>query len=285
MTSSNPPDPQQQQPTDSQPSQGKRIIIRNLPVGTTREELRELGDRYGRVIGVELVPRTDSPFGFVSFLSEDDAEFSIYRLNGYRYKGSKPLRVALSNSKPNNNNNKPNNRAGGPKDDKTKKNKKPVYSLRTLTPLNPPTPSPQQQSLNNSGSKPAWDNPATQAAPASLNNSNPPDNGYVQPPGKGPGLKNSRRNNPNRNNRGNKNYKPAAHQQSPSPTEEVVEEIPITSTPEILNQSPNNNGNQILVTEVQITIVNNQWSIKLGPEQLEEFLKVVEPYLQNPEIH
>jgi len=45
----------------------KRIIIRNLPPGTTRDELRELCGRYGRVINVEIVSKQHRPFGFVSF--------------------------------------------------------------------------------------------------------------------------------------------------------------------------------------------------------------------------
>jgi len=154
--------------------------------------------------------------------------------------------------------------------------------LRTLTPHNPPTPSPQQQQQQpqsqNTTSKPAWDNAVTQSAPAVINN-NAPNNGYTQPTGKN---NNKNRKNNNRG-KGNRNYKPAGQQNAS--TEEVIENIPqhIESAPVVL-QSPDN-VNQITVTEVQIMIENNQWLIKLGPEQLDEFLKVVEPYLQNHEIH
>jgi len=81
--------PQAQQQQQPPPNSGKRIIVRNLPQGITREELRELGDRYGRVVNVELVakPQKGPPFGFISFLTEDDAGFSIYRLHEHHYRG------------------------------------------------------------------------------------------------------------------------------------------------------------------------------------------------------
>jgi RNA recognition motif-containing protein len=270
----------------SNPSQGKRIIVRNLPVGITREELRELGDRYGRVISVDLVPKGDSPFGFISFLSEDDALFSVYRLSGYIYKGSKPLKVSLSNAKPVVNVKPGSNRAAaGPKEDvKPAKPKKPLYSLRTLTPHNPPTPSPlqQQPQSQNTAQKSAWDNAVTQSAPAVINN-NAPNNGYDQPTGKN--NKNRKNNYNNNRGKGNRNYKPAGQQKEHS-TEEVIDNnTQHTESAPVVLQSPDN-VNQITVTEVQIMIENNQWLIKLGPEQLDEFLKVVEPYLQqNHEIH
>jgi RNA recognition motif-containing protein len=271
--------PAAQQPNTQQPSQqqqqlpGKRIIVRNLPPGISKEELRELGDRYGRVITVELVPKParSNPFGFISFLSQDDAEYSIYRLNGYLYKNY-PLMASFSNSKtqpkpktgPNNNKLKTDNK---------EKKKKPMYSLRTLTPMNPPTPSPQQALPNYPPNPKAWDNPAGLSAPAPANNNNhqPVDNGYVQTndkTGKGNSGKGRRNNNINRS-RGNKNYKQAAP--------EVIEEEPTESVPP--------QDSNVSVTEVQISIANQLWTLKLGPEQLEDFLKAVDPFLQVNEFH
>jgi hypothetical protein len=127
----------------------KRIIIRNLPPGTTRDELRELCNRYGRVINVEIVSKFQNrPFGFVSFLTEEDAGYSAYRLDGYRYKDC-DLNASESNSKGNQNargaKNAQQRGAPGPNnkdnlnDSKQSKKKKVMYSLRALTPHNPPT--------------------------------------------------------------------------------------------------------------------------------------------------
>ena len=54
----------------NEPGLKKRVYIGNLPPDTSREELRELGSKYGRVIQVELIRAKDGrlPFGFVSFL-------------------------------------------------------------------------------------------------------------------------------------------------------------------------------------------------------------------------
>jgi len=124
----------------------KRIIVRNLPPGTSRDELYELGNKYGRIIecGVIRPPKekmNNMPYGFISFLTEDDAEFAEYRLNGFRYKEYELL-AAPSIGAPKQTLKGP-RRGPDNKDNKaSKKVKKPIYSLRTLTPVNPPTQTP-----------------------------------------------------------------------------------------------------------------------------------------------
>jgi len=276
MTSTEPPETQQQQ---QQPQSGKRIIVKNLPPGISKEELRELGDRHGRVINVELVPypQHGKPFGFISYLSEDDAEFALYRLSGYIYK-SFQLEVAFSNVKPPlkpkgpGQNNKPNF-------NEKQKKKKPMYSLRTLTPLNPPTHPQQGYSIPQQPK--AWDNAPGPAVPAPANNDQPVDDGFVQAnekPNKGNTGKGRRNNNNNNNNRskGNKNYKQAV----PNEVIEEEEQLPLESESIPPQDSP------VSVTEVQISISADQyWTLKLGPEQLEAFLKAVDPFLQFNEFH
>jgi len=276
---SSPSEPQAQQPQPAQQLQyNKRIIVKNLPPGTSRDELRELGDRYGRVISVELVPKQDRPFGFISFLSEDDAGFSIYRLNGYRYKNY-ILEAALSSHKPQNNT-KEKKSKNTTKEEKPKKNKRPIYSLRTLTPLNPPTLSTSQQQ-NPQYSFKSWQDPATVSAPIS----NPPeqDNGFVQSndsnkksnPGNNRGK--GRRNNNNSLNRSNKNYKQVQDNSAPADNNEPAEPIAtqITEEPPV---------EQVPLTDVEIKIAANEFwvSLKLDPVQLDEFLKFVSPLLPGP---
>jgi RNA recognition motif-containing protein len=137
-----------QQPQGGQqndPGLKKRVYIGNLPPDTSREELRELGSKYGRVIQVELIRAKDGrlPFGFITFLSEEDAGYTAYMLHDHVYKGTYPLEASLSNSKV-----QPRTKPGTPrqggnaaqaKNAKPKREKKAMYSLRTLTPLNPPT--------------------------------------------------------------------------------------------------------------------------------------------------
>jgi hypothetical protein len=281
MTTTNPEEQQQQpstqqQKTDQQvPTSGKRIIVKNLPPGTTREELRELGDRYGRVVNVELVPKPDRPFGFISFLTEDDAAFTIYRLHEYRYKGN--LLVASFSTNPPQNKQKPNQR-GKEENKPTKKDrKKPMYSLRTLTPLNPPTAPPQQQAPGiNPQSPKAWDNTAaTHVAPPAGHNQNTGDNGYIQNQGKGnAGKQQGRRNNNNiSRSRGKQNYKQAAP--------EIVEDVPSETAPDSYIHSRNGDVVDVPITDVHITIDANQiwWHLKLSPEQLEDFFKAVQPFV------
>jgi RNA recognition motif-containing protein len=277
-TTQQPPDAQQQ--PQQQPQSGKRIVVKNLPPGISKEELRELGDRHGRVINVELVskPQHGKPFGFISYLSEEDAEFSLYRLSGYIYK-SFPLEVAFSkpSQKPTvgqnpGQTNKPNNPQKQPK------KKKPMYSLRTLTPLNPPTHT--QQGYSNLAQQPkAWDNAPGPAVPAPANNNDQPvDDGFVQAndkTNKGNNTGKGRRNNNNNLNRSKgKNYKQAA----PNEAIEDEEQLPLESMPP--QDSP------ISMTDVQISISADQyWNLKLGPDQLDAFLKAVDPFLQFNEFH
>jgi RNA recognition motif-containing protein len=267
----------QQQP----PVPGKRIIVKNLPPGISKEELRELGDRYGRVISVELVPKParGNPFGFVSYLSEEDAEFAIYRLSGLLYKNSQ-LAASFSNAKPQP---KPKPGAPNPNNNKQKdatknaKPKKPMYSLRTLTPLNPATQ--PQGGFSNPQQTKAWDNAPGPAVPAPANYNQPVDNGFAQSgdkAGKGNAGKGGRRNNgggPSNRSRG-KSYKQAA------PNEVLEEEdVPLESAPP--------QDSNVSVTEVQISILPNQnyYTLKLAPEQFDSFLKAVEPFLQFNEFH
>jgi len=123
----------------------KRVYIGNLPPETNREELKELGSKYGRVIAVELIRPKDGrlPFGFVTFLSEEDAGYTAYILHDHVYK-SYALEASLSkDSKV-----QPRTKPGTPRQGGNaaqlnkqlqKKKKKEFYSLRTLTPKNPPT--------------------------------------------------------------------------------------------------------------------------------------------------
>jgi len=293
-------------PNEPQPLQGKRIIIRNLPPGTSREELRELGDKYGRVVSVELVPKMDRPFGFISFLTEDDALFTIYRLHGYRYKNN-ILEVSLSTSKPQPKTNRP-----AKSEEKAKKIKKPIYSLRTLTPLNPPTPSPQQQpsKSNDSPSFKSWQDHTHIHSPGGNNGNQldqengyvPPSSGYDQstPPttnsgGKSkPPRRNNNNNNTNNNNRrGKTNYKKIDHTYNetaastdnapPALSDQGYAEGGVHAQPDHGHHHPQ----PVPVTEVQISISGSQdsWHFKVGPAQWQEFLKAIDPFLQDHELH
>jgi len=267
--------PQKQQQKQEEPISGKRIIVRNLPVGISKEELRELGDRYGRVVNVELVSnpayntnqgKVRLPFGFISFLSEDDASYSIYRLNDFYYKGE---HLSASLSKPNATQNNKSKTGGvanrGPQNDaKNKKKNTNYYSLRSLTPLNPPSLPPQQSQGAQHAPK-AWDQPA----PAQVNsNSNPPtdNNGYVQ--NNQGGKQGGRKNNTNNRNNRKQNYKAV-----PDP----IEDIPTESS--IGNYS--SNIAEPITHDVAITIDSTQqwYSFKLTDDQLQEFYKAIEPFV------
>jgi len=94
--------------------------------------------------------------GLCLFLTEEDAGYSAYRLDGHRYKdydlnatesnpkGNQNARNNNNNARnaprgaPGNNNNNNNNNPNNPNSKQPKK-KKAMYSLRTLTPHNPPT--------------------------------------------------------------------------------------------------------------------------------------------------
>jgi hypothetical protein len=272
----------------AQSNSGKRIIVRNLPPGITREELRELGDRYGRVVNVELVakPQKGPPFGFISFLTEDDAGFSIYRLHEHHYRGyvlDASLSIPKQREAPNKNSKGATTGGNRQKDEKPKKTKKPMYSLRTLTPLNPPS-APPQTAQGNPQAK-GWDNAApAQVSPSVSNNSQPSgDNGYVQnQSGKGNNNNNSgkqgrKQNNNNNNNRsrGKQNFKAVP---------EPVDDVPTEAVPE---HSYDANIEMIHTTEVHITIEESQiwWTLKLAPDQLQDFYKALEPFGCYPNNH
>jgi len=279
--------------------EGKRVILRNLPPGTTREELRELGDKFGRVISVEIVPKPEYglPFGFISFLSQDDAAFTIYRLNGFRYKEF-PLIVEYSTKPPN----KPppkGNRAFK-SEEKPKRNKRQIYSLRALTPINPPTPSPQQLPKSNDHSQPfkSWQDHTPVHSPTGSSGDQPEENGYIPPSEKqayeqqttNPGGKAKPRNNNNNNRRGGKSNFKKIDSSHMNP-QEIEAPTTDTAPPAVeVYAEINEEGDEALqVTEIQISIpaTQNYWSIKVGPNQLQEFLKAVNPFsqanqLQNP---
>jgi len=302
------------------PSQGKRIRIRNLPPGTSRDELRELGDKYGRVVSVDIAPKPDRPIGFISFLTEDDAGFTIYRLNGYRYKNH-ILEVSFSTSKPQP---KDKQKRAVKSEEKPKKVKKPIYSLRTLTPVNPPTPSPLQQQPkpnNDTPSFKSWQDHTPIHSPGSNGDQLDQENGYVPPSEKQgyeqttshQGAKSSkqhqhqqqqqqpRRNNNNNNNnrgggRGKTNYKKIDPTQMVPPPDM---EAPTTDTAPPVGESyadvhhhheggvhPGVVGLPV-ETEIQISIpaTQNYWNIKVGPVDFQEFLKALGPFLQTNELH
>jgi RNA recognition motif-containing protein len=275
----------QAQPQPPPPANsGKRIIVRNLPPGVTKEELRELGDRYGRVVNVELVakPQKGAPFGFISFLTEDDAGFSIYRLHDHHYKGY-DLDVSLSIPKQREAPNKNSKGAtgGNRKDEKPKKTKKPMYSLRTLTPLNPPS-APPQTAQGNPQAK-GWDNAApAQVSPSVSNNSQPSgDNGYVQnQSGKG----NNNNNSGKQGRKNNTNNNRSSRKQNFKAVPEPVDDVPTEAVPE---HSYDANIEMIHTTEVHITIEESQiwWTLKLAPDQLQEFYKALEPFGCYPNNH
>jgi RNA recognition motif-containing protein len=275
----------------SEPQPGKRVIIRNLPVGTTREELRELGDKFGRVILVELISKPEYlPFGFITFLSQDDAAFTIYRLHGYRYKNSTlDVNFAKSEKKP-----QKSNLAPKPKD--KKRIKKQMYSLRTLTPINPPTPSQQQPPKpNDSQAFKSWQDHTPVHSPTGSSGDQPEENGYIPPPEKqvyeqttNPGGKAKPRNNNNNNNNrrgGKSNFKKSDPHMNPQELEAPTTD---TAPPAVeVYAEINESGEEPLqVTDIEISIQATQsyWTFKVGPGQLQEFLKAVNPFLQANEL-
>ncbi len=75
---------------------GKRLFVGNLPFSTTADELRALFSPYGEVADVHIVVdrETSRPrgFGFVSFVTEEQAAKATEGLNG-RPLGGRPLVV------------------------------------------------------------------------------------------------------------------------------------------------------------------------------------------------
>jgi RNA recognition motif-containing protein len=338
----------------NEPALKKRVYIGNLPPETTREELRELGSKYGRVISVELIRTKDGrlPFGFITFLSEEDAGYTQYMLDDHVYKNY-PLEASLSNkekqkSKPGT----PRSSGGTAAGVKTKeKKKKPMYSLRTLTPLNPPTQTNQAaqppmknytQNLNddqgfgspNLGHFPGWtDNPAEVPQAPLGRGSNPGQNNqdFNNQQQQQQGANRKGNNNNNRNRQSGGTFKRAQDTQFVG--DEVrddefdnPEQIPIVQdTPPALNQLPpqepkrqnqkgqnrntnnpkggqqqknklgsNSGGPQTVnasiqytqggpTSNVQVNVATQKkisLNFKLNMNQLDEFLNVIQPYVQ-----
>jgi hypothetical protein len=286
----------------------KRIFVRNLPPGTSREELRELGNKYGRVISAEIFTKGEGPpRGFISFLSKDDADYAIYRLTGYRYKNC-ILEVEGAFLKQKKEDQQRTNRPIK-SEEKPKRNKKQMYSLRALTPLNPPTPSPQQQPRKaNDQSQPfkSWQDHTPVHSPTGSSGDHPEENGYIPPNEKQvyeqtpPGGKSKRNNNSRYNNNTNNksNFKkiennPYVHL---NPPPEIIES-PTTDTapPAVegsygaveINEGGEDEALPVLVTDIEISIpaTQNYFTFKVGPEQLQEFLKALNPFLQERALY
>lgn len=69
---------------------GFRAYVGNLPFGTSEEELRDLFEPYGTIVGVDiLVDETGRPrgFGFVNLEKASDGNAAVEALNGYKLNG------------------------------------------------------------------------------------------------------------------------------------------------------------------------------------------------------
>jgi len=291
--------------SEPQPMERKRIIVKNLPPGTSREELRELGDKYGRVISTEMVSKGEPPFGFISFLSADDAEYTIYRLKGYRYKNC-ILEVAFSKPQMKKEAQQRTNR-GIKSEEKPKRNKKQMYSLRALTPLNPPTPSQQQQPPKaNDQSQPfkSWQDHTPVYSPTGSSGDHPEENGYIPPNEKQvyeqspPGGKSKRNNNSrsgNNNTNNKSNFKKIENNPHLNAPPEIIESPTTDTVPPAVDGSYgaveiNEGGDEtlpVLVTDIEISIpaTQNYFTFKVGPGQLQEFLKALNPFLQEKALY
>nr|XP_053652554.1 RNA-binding protein 28-like isoform X2 [Cherax quadricarinatus] len=62
------------------------VVVKNLPVGTTEDQLRSLCENFGGIVEVEIPNRvvffTKFIFGFVRFVSLDAALNAVKKLNG-----------------------------------------------------------------------------------------------------------------------------------------------------------------------------------------------------------
>jgi RNA recognition motif-containing protein len=276
----------------------KRLIVRNFPEGTTREELRELGEKFGRVISVGIVSNKPTPtqltFGFINYLSIDDSAYAQYRLNGYRYY-SNELKVDFVNpqKEPEQTSQKGKPKTNRPvkSEEKPKRNKKQTYSLRALTPPNPPTnPLPQQPSVQKTKIENTfnhWKENTSIHSSIGSSGDHPEENGYntqeksvYEQQSPNSSVKGKPRYNNNNNRRSEKsNFKKMDEHINPpelveSPTTDTVSSVvePYAEIPEVRDVLP--------VTEIQITVNNDVYSLKLGPEQLNEFWKAIEPFSQ-----
>jgi len=143
--------------TDAQVEQKPRISVFNLPAGISRQDdLRELCKPFGSVVLVEYVPpRGQKPaFGFVTFKTQADAEFAIYRLNNSNLGTKGPVRAGFPPERP--------KREQAPGEPRQKRPKKPMTSLSLLTPKNMATSPPAQEVVS---VKKSWDLPRANQAP------------------------------------------------------------------------------------------------------------------------
>merc|ERR1719399_316204 len=69
---------------------GFRAYVGNLPFGTSEEELEQLFEPFGNIVGVDiLVDENGRPrgFGFVNIEKEEDGRAAVEALNGHKLNG------------------------------------------------------------------------------------------------------------------------------------------------------------------------------------------------------
>jgi len=134
---------------------------------------------------------------------------------------------------------------------------------------------------SNNDSHKSWDTPLNFQSP-----SDQPDNGYIPPPDKSANQSNVKKSN---HNQSGSNYMKQQQQQQPSDNQDKfsnVQENTIVTAPIEENVPANDQDQSFPVTEIQINILpNTPWcSLKLGPEQLHQFIKALDPFLQITEL-
>jgi len=61
----------------------KTIKVSGIPYKTNRDELEDMCSTFGRVLNIKMM----GPQASVLFMTHEDADFAIYRLNGRLFKG------------------------------------------------------------------------------------------------------------------------------------------------------------------------------------------------------
>uniref|UniRef100_A0A7S0J6G1 RRM domain-containing protein n=1 Tax=Calcidiscus leptoporus TaxID=127549 RepID=A0A7S0J6G1_9EUKA len=75
---------------------GFRAYVGNLPFGTSEEELEQLFEPFGNIVGVDILVDEDGRprgFGFVNLEKEEDGKAAVEALNGHKLNG-RPLTVS-----------------------------------------------------------------------------------------------------------------------------------------------------------------------------------------------